>query len=98
MDDLISRQEAISAVNTALFPKKNTAKDAEKALLNLPPAQQWTPVSERPPEVTGRYIVTNTMTGAWEIDIDMWLGEWRDSKGVVAWMELPESFAGGDDV
>ena len=32
MDDLISRQEAISAVNTALFPKINTAKDAEKAL------------------------------------------------------------------
>lgn len=38
-DDLISRQAAISAVNTALFPKINTAKDAEKALLNLPSAQ-----------------------------------------------------------
>ena len=39
MDDLRSRQEAIYAVNTALFPKINTAKDAEKALRNLPPAQ-----------------------------------------------------------
>ena len=39
MDDLISRQEAIYAVNTALFPKINTAKDAEKALRNLPSAQ-----------------------------------------------------------
>jgi hypothetical protein len=39
MDDLISRQAAISAVNTALFPKVNTAKDAEKALRALPSAQ-----------------------------------------------------------
>lgn len=39
MNDLISRQSAIDAVNTALFPKINTAKDAEKALRNLPSAQ-----------------------------------------------------------
>jgi hypothetical protein len=39
MNDLISRQAAIRAVNTALFPKINTAKDAEKALRDLPPAQ-----------------------------------------------------------
>jgi hypothetical protein len=39
MSDLISRQAAIDAVNTALFPKINTAKDAEKALRNLPSAQ-----------------------------------------------------------
>jgi len=39
MDDSISRQAAIRAVNTALFPKINTAKDAEKALRDLPPAQ-----------------------------------------------------------
>lgn len=36
---LISRQAAIKAVNTALFPKVNTAKDAEKALRALPSAQ-----------------------------------------------------------
>ena len=39
MSDLISRQAAIRAVNTALFPKINTAKDAEKALRDLPSAQ-----------------------------------------------------------
>ena len=39
MDDLISRQAAIGAVNTALFPKINTAKDAEKALRGLPSAE-----------------------------------------------------------
>lgn len=48
MDDLISRQAAIDAVNTALFPKINTAKDAEKALRYLPSVQperkkgEWT--------------------------------------------------------
>ena len=39
MSDLISRQAAIDAVNTALFPKINTAKDAEKALRELPSVQ-----------------------------------------------------------
>ena len=39
MDDLIRRQAAIDAVNTALFPMINTAKDAEKALRDLPSAQ-----------------------------------------------------------
>jgi hypothetical protein len=47
MDDLISRQEAIYAVNTALFPKINTAKDAEKALRNLPSAQPKKRTEER---------------------------------------------------
>ena len=47
MDDLIDRQAAIDAVNTALFPKINTAKDAEKALRTLPSAQ--------PEQKTGRW-------------------------------------------
>ncbi len=45
--DTVSRQAAISAVNTALFPKINTAKDAEKALMALPSAE---------PERTGHWI------------------------------------------
>ena len=40
MDDLIKRQDAINAVNTALFPKINTAKEAEKVLKALPSAQK----------------------------------------------------------
>ena len=54
MDDLISRQAAIRAVNTALFPKINTAKDAKKALRDLPsaqpeqPEQRWIPFKTRP--------------------------------------------------
>ncbi len=38
--DLISREEAIKKVNTALFPKLYTAKDAEKALRELPSAER----------------------------------------------------------
>lgn len=47
MSDLIDRQAAINAVNTALFPMINTAKDAEKALRDLPSAQ---------PRPRGRWI------------------------------------------
>lgn len=50
-EDTISRQAAIDAVNTALFPKINTAKDAEKALRALPSAQ--------PERKTGRWILWN---------------------------------------
>lgn len=59
--DLIDRQAAIRAVNTALFPKINTAKDAEKALRELPSAQpepQWIPCSKRLPEQYGNYLVS----------------------------------------
>lgn len=40
MSDLIDRKAAINAVNTALFPKINTAKDAEKALRALPSVER----------------------------------------------------------
>ena len=36
MSDLISRNMAITHVNAVLFPKINTAKEAEKALRQLP--------------------------------------------------------------
>lgn len=49
MSDLIDRKAAINAVNTALFPKINTAKDAEKALRALPSAERH-----------GRWIYTPT--------------------------------------
>ena len=53
MKDTIDRQAAIDAVNTALFPKINTAKDAEKALRALPSAQperRWIPFTGHVPE------------------------------------------------
>lgn len=40
--DAISRQAAIDAVNAVLFPRINAAKDAERALRNLQPAQPET--------------------------------------------------------
>lgn len=45
MSDLIDRNMAITHVNAVLFPKINTAKEAEKALRELPTAGKrgkWT--------------------------------------------------------
>lgn len=57
MSDLISREAAIGAVNTALFPKINTAKDAEKALRALPPAQ--------PERKKGKWIIKDNPGTGW---------------------------------
>ena len=88
MNDLISRQAAIRAVNTALFPKINTAKDAEKALRDLPPAQpHWIPCSERLPNSNGCYLVWRPHFWGGEIGmpaICYFDGQntWHDSYGV----------------
>lgn len=69
------------------------------------PGQQWTPVSERPPEEKGRYLVYYTFGGASGIRTAMfypggWL-EW-DVEGIAgialvrAWMPLPEPYKEGD--
>ena len=55
MSDLISRQAAIDAVNTALFPKINTAKDAEKALKALPSAEPERKTGKWVPAFEGKY-------------------------------------------
>lgn len=57
MSDLISRQAAINAVNTALFPKINTAKDAEKALMQIQ--------SKQPERKKGRWIIRDNPGTGW---------------------------------
>lgn len=54
----------------------------------------WIPCSERLPEIDKRVIVTGTMWGMWEVDIDRWNGErWVKYGGYVsAWMPLPEPY------
>ena len=51
MDDLISRADAIEVADAvwSVTGDKNVAKVWDQ-LLNLPSAQQWIPVTERPPE------------------------------------------------
>lgn len=55
MSDLIDRQKAINAVNTALFPMILTAKDAEKALRKLPSAYERDKAEAQPQRVRGRW-------------------------------------------
>ena len=59
---------------------------------------KWIPCSERLPEIDKRVIVTGTMWGMWEVDIDRWNGErWVKYCGYVsAWMPLPEPYKESD--
>lgn len=103
--DLISRQAAISAVNTALFPKINTAKDAEKALLNLPSAQRWIPLSERLPDTEDNVLITYKIKNIRYVSIGSMFGdgefhgyddEYLSPEGrkrkAIAWMPLPKPY------
>ena len=61
--------------------------------------QKWIPVSERPPEEFGEYLVTVKTIG-WnleentEIDIAYWddLEGFHKAEEVIAWMPLPEPY------
>lgn len=56
----------------------------------------WIPCSERLPEKAGRYLVTCTKWGAWEVDWNIWYKEpkegWLWEQSVSAWMPLPEAY------
>ena len=66
MDDLISRQAAIDAINKAferVFAWDGTSPLGDKVLENVPtaqPEQRWIPCSERLPEEYGEFLVTMT--------------------------------------
>ena len=57
---------------------------------------KWIPVSERLPEVDGRYLTTCSKIGKWEVDWNIWHNEpkpsWLWEQGVTAWMPLPEPY------
>lgn len=71
-------------------------KNAELELITEQRDQRWIPVSERLPEKNGRYLVTNTRWGAYEVDWNVFYKEpkegWIWEKGVTAWMPLPEPY------
>lgn len=59
-------------------------------------AHRWIPCSERLPKNDGRYLVTNTRIGAWQVDIDTFFvgSGWKSDNDPVAWMEKPEAWEG----
>lgn len=101
MNDLISRQAAISHVDDVPYIKDHPNEGLlwKAWIESLPSAQQWTPCSERLPEKSGRYLVTNTRLGAFEVTWNIFYngkGEapegWLYEDGTIAWMPLPPSF------
>lgn len=102
MDDLISRHAAMNHIENE-HREWGDEYDAMQILGDLedfPPAQQgqrWIPVSERLPEKNGRYLVTNTKWGSYEVDWNIFYKEpngWLWEEGVTAWMPLPEPYKG----
>jgi len=97
MDDLISRQAAIDAVEKNAC---NTQRIMD-AVNNLPTAQpepQWIPVSERMPRDGSWNIFTdgkNISVERYKADaIDHFFpnGRWFQLEDVLAWMPLPEAY------
>lgn len=98
MDDLINRQAAIDAIGELCSCTLEEEARWREIIGSIPSAQQeqrWIPVSERLPEKNGRYLVTNTRWGAYELDWDIFYKEqndWLFGKDVTAWMPLPEPY------
>ena len=100
MDDLISRQAAIEAVNNA-FDRETLLTGfvrsiAVRAIRDMPstqPEQRWIPCSERLPEKVGAYLTQALMNG--HIFVSIWEGcYWNVKTPIIAWMELPDAYRG----
>lgn len=107
VDDMISRQAAIDAVNEylRLSEVSKTVRDMtciQDILRRLPSAQpepHWIPCSERLPEKNCRCLTTNEAWGLFEVDWDAWIdGQWLlyPNEKPIAWMPMPEPYRGGD--
>ena len=101
-DDLISRLSEIRSEYNCFDeneePYYRALSEAIK-ILSAQPEQQWIPCSERLPEKSGRYLVTNTRLGAFEVTWNIFYngkGEapegWLYDDGTIAWMPLPEPY------
>ena len=68
-------------------------------LIPQPERTNWIPCAERLPEKNGRYMCTNDMGDAYEVEWNAWInGEWLYPKeNPVAWMPLPEAYEGGNE-
>ena len=101
MDDLISRQDAITLpVTPKEYREYQTYNfddayeqgwdDLQKCIESLPSAQQWIPCSKRLPDQNGKYLVVGRQKAINILKFDggRWYGKW----GVVAWMPLPSPY------
>lgn len=105
MGDLISRQEAIDALNRLCpYPGEwsvyglDLCKDAIANLPSIDAKPQWTPCSERLPEenevvlTQARFADDIKMAVSARIDYNYWTGWGTREVNVVAWMPLPEPY------
>jgi len=105
MDDLISRQAAIEAIEKYDFSfpeymerfvtelRDAMKEDLKDDIANLPsaqPEQRWIPCSERLPDKNGKYLVVGRQKAINILKFDG--GRWYGKWGVVAWMPLPEPY------
>ena len=109
MDDLISRQTAIDAlddnitiqgITNALFVI-NYVKRVKQKLEQLPsalPKAQWMPYPANEPEEGKQYLVTVKYNGNLIVDLDDYYSygwdDWNDA--VIAWAELPKPYKDGE--
>ena len=94
MDDLISRQAAIDALDTGLWGVEWDKALATAMLKDLPSAQQWIPVSEMLPEVGETVLLACKEYGFNCCEyMTQKIGIYNTNCGnIVAWMPLPEPY------
>lgn len=111
MDDLISRQAAIDAIEPTLKSilqgnsfKAINVMDKIRELPSVQPEQRWIPCSERLPEESGRYLISafdgvvrRTTVAPYQPRYKAWAMTGRMAYWkVVAWMPLPEPYREDD--
>lgn len=110
MNDLISKQDAIDALNKKRIETMEKGQDVNliweclDVVAQVPSAQHWIPCSEGSPKKNGNYIVTLSYTEGFKfsfVDIDNFSVNERQwnvyGSDVIAWMPLPEPWRGEKD-
>jgi len=106
MDDLISRQAAIEAINSHFgFNVEEEYGSAVQEVINgLPsahPEPRWIPVEKRLPE-DERYVLVTTVSGDvteakyWQKE-GFWVLKRLDIMSVTAWQPLPQPYERSED-
>lgn len=108
MDDLISRQAAIDAINKALDREtvvsrwvREVAVYAVKGLPAVQPEQRWIPVAKRPPKVR-EWVLCQCRAGIMDVLRLTEDGSWNKNYPhveymggfVIAWRPLPAEYKG----